>query len=329
MAESGCALKDQRGVFWHLIGPLQRNKVKRTLPLVGCIDSADSLRLLEEISRETVAQHLIVTDVLIEVNVSGDAAKHGLAPNLLEPLLEEVAKLPKVYVLGLMTMASLEGGPEKARRDFAALRSAQGAISGCICTEHFVQRTLHGHVRRLRDCHRRRSDDGPRRVGVVRGHCVMVMPALRLERLAQAACYTCEASTTPFGNQHAHLFFARDPVLASRGLGRDGPRYFRRQRQRRRPPRRHARRFAGRIGRALPQHRQGPADRPGRATGSSSPTRASPTASASRCKAAATAAPATFRSRSSATGRRSTAASRWPTTSGNMSPPTSSAPARP
>jgi len=115
------ALAELKGVMWHLIGHLQRNKVKRTLPLVACIDSADSLRLLEEISREAVARQLLA-DVLIELNVSGDATKHGLVPDQLEPLLEEVAKLPRLCVLGLMTMASLEGGPEKARRDFATLR---------------------------------------------------------------------------------------------------------------------------------------------------------------------------------------------------------------
>ena len=106
---------------WHLIGHLQRNKVIRTLPLVGCIQSVDSLRLMEEISREAAAQHR-PADILIEVNVSGDEAKHGLQPQELEPLLDAATRLPGVYVLGLMTMASLEGGPDKARRDFAALR---------------------------------------------------------------------------------------------------------------------------------------------------------------------------------------------------------------
>jgi pyridoxal phosphate enzyme (YggS family) len=115
------ALAELKGVSWHLIGHLQRNKVKRTLPLVASIDSVDSLRLSEEISREAVAQQLLA-DVLVELNVSGEATKHGLAPDQLGPLLEEVAKLPRLCVLGLMTMAGLEGGPEKSRRDFATLR---------------------------------------------------------------------------------------------------------------------------------------------------------------------------------------------------------------
>ncbi len=120
------ALEAQR-IAWHLIGHLQRNKVKRTLPLVACIESADSLRLLEEISREAVALQR-VADVLIEVNVSGDAAKHGVLPGQVEPLLAQASQLPRLCVLGLMTMAGLEGGPDKARRDFAALRELKQRI---------------------------------------------------------------------------------------------------------------------------------------------------------------------------------------------------------
>jgi PLP dependent protein len=108
-------------VNWHLIGHLQRNKVKRTLPLVACIHSVDSLRLLQEISREAAVIQR-TADVLLEVNISGDASKTGLQPEKIEPLFPEIVKLPPVRVLGLMTMAGLEGGTDRARRDFAALR---------------------------------------------------------------------------------------------------------------------------------------------------------------------------------------------------------------
>jgi pyridoxal phosphate enzyme (YggS family) len=108
-------------VFWHMIGHLQRNKVKRTLPLVTSIHTADSLRLLEEISAEAIALNRR-TDVLLEVNISRDAAKHGFRPDEIEPLLSQIATLKNVDVLGLMTMAALEGGPDRARRDFASLR---------------------------------------------------------------------------------------------------------------------------------------------------------------------------------------------------------------
>ncbi len=114
-------LRETHPFHWHLIGHLQRNKVRRTLPLVACIHSADSLRLLEEISREAVAQNLIA-DVLLEVNVSGDATKTGSAPGEIEPLLPAIAKLPRLCVLGLMTMAGLESNPDQTRRQFASLR---------------------------------------------------------------------------------------------------------------------------------------------------------------------------------------------------------------
>jgi PLP dependent protein len=116
--------------FWHLIGHLQRNKVKKTVPLVTCIHSVDSLRLLEEI--QAAIAHPPWCDVLLEVNVSGDQSKHGLKPAEVEPLFPEIHKLKGVFVLGLMTMASLEGGPDRARRDFAALRElAESLKSKC------------------------------------------------------------------------------------------------------------------------------------------------------------------------------------------------------
>src|SRR5437773_880133 len=70
------ALADSK-VHWHLIGHLQRNKVKRTTEIPAIIHSVDSLRLLQEINTQTANNPLPVTDVLLEVNVSGDAAKHG------------------------------------------------------------------------------------------------------------------------------------------------------------------------------------------------------------------------------------------------------------
>ncbi|MBI1900256.1 MAG: YggS family pyridoxal phosphate-dependent enzyme [Planctomycetia bacterium] len=108
-------------VRWHLVGHLQRNKVRRTLPMVEWIHSADSARLLNEIESESEKLNL-APKVLLEVNVSGDATKHGFRPDEVLPLLPTLAGLVRVQVRGLMTMASLEGGPSAARRDFAALR---------------------------------------------------------------------------------------------------------------------------------------------------------------------------------------------------------------
>ena len=108
-------------VFWHMIGHLQRNKVKRTLPLVTCIHTADSLRLLQAISTEAVALNR-PAHVLLEINISGDAAKHGFQSDEIEPLLSQIATLKNIDVVGLMTMAGLDGGLDRTRHDFAALR---------------------------------------------------------------------------------------------------------------------------------------------------------------------------------------------------------------
>jgi PLP dependent protein len=133
------ALTDLK-LYWHLIGHLQRNKVKRTLPLAPIVHSADSLRLLQTISAEAVAQGAPST-VLLEVNVSGDSSKTGLRPDEVEPLFPEVFKLSNLYVLGLMTMASLEGGASRARQDFAALRELSERLKS-KCDHNIVMNEL-------------------------------------------------------------------------------------------------------------------------------------------------------------------------------------------
>jgi hypothetical protein len=115
---------------WHLVGHLQRNKVARTLPVVAMIHSVDSLRLLVAIEAEAARQRRSV-DVLLEFNLSGEAAKHGFpvsetdppSPRERIPLAERKARESEyVRIRGLMTMAALEATPEEARRTFARLR---------------------------------------------------------------------------------------------------------------------------------------------------------------------------------------------------------------
>lgn len=115
-------------VRWHLIGHLQRNKVARTLPLSTLIHSVDSRRLLEEIDRQAGVQRL-VADVLLEINISGDANKHGVPPAEAAALVDAAAQLGAVRLRGLMTMAALEGSAGGARRDFARLRALRDALS--------------------------------------------------------------------------------------------------------------------------------------------------------------------------------------------------------
>lgn len=119
------ALAD-RPVTWHLIGPLQRNKVERTLPHLALIHSLDSMRLASAI--QGIWGSGQATSALVEVNVSGDGAKHGVAPGELEPLLVALAALPAVKVRGLMTMVSREGGEDRARADFARLRKLRDRL---------------------------------------------------------------------------------------------------------------------------------------------------------------------------------------------------------
>jgi pyridoxal phosphate enzyme (YggS family) len=106
---------------WHFIGHLQRNKVKYIPGLFELIHSVDHSELAEEIHRHSL-KHGAVTPVLIQVNVSGEAGKSGVAPNDLEELLEGVTHLDGITVRGLMTIPPLDPDPEQSRKHFAALR---------------------------------------------------------------------------------------------------------------------------------------------------------------------------------------------------------------
>lgn len=113
-------------VRWHLIGHLQRNKVRRTAPLLHMLHSGDSLRLLSEIN--DARGDAAPLPVLLEVNVSGDAAKHGFSPIEVEPLLDDLSRLKRLEVRGLMCMAGLEGSAADARREFASLRELRDRL---------------------------------------------------------------------------------------------------------------------------------------------------------------------------------------------------------
>jgi PLP dependent protein len=114
-------------VQWHLIGHLQRNKIRRTLPSLHMIHSLDSLRLAQAIDDEARLLDQRVP-VLLEVNVGGESAKTGLVPDAVEPLLAGLLGFPHLAVRGLMGMAALDGGAAEARRDFAALRNLRDRL---------------------------------------------------------------------------------------------------------------------------------------------------------------------------------------------------------
>ncbi|MBX3441843.1 MAG: YggS family pyridoxal phosphate-dependent enzyme [Planctomyces sp.] len=112
---------------WHLIGHLQRNKVRDALAAAELIHSVDSLRLLERISQ--VAGELGHTArLLLEVNISGEAAKHGFSPDELRAHWADCQRIPHVELAGLMTMAPLSDDPETARPPFRGLRELRDEL---------------------------------------------------------------------------------------------------------------------------------------------------------------------------------------------------------
>jgi pyridoxal phosphate enzyme (YggS family) len=126
-------------IRWHVIGHLQRNKVERTLPLVSLIHSLDSYRLaqaiheasslrLHEKQPDAESRAMPKARALLEVNISGESAKHGLVPGEVESFLPQLAALGNIEICGLMCMAGLEGGAEEARREFAALRTLRDTL---------------------------------------------------------------------------------------------------------------------------------------------------------------------------------------------------------
>jgi pyridoxal phosphate enzyme (YggS family) len=114
-------------VRWHLIGHLQSNKVRKVLPVVEAIHSVDSLDLAGNIHR--IAGELgVVSQIYLEVNVSGEASKYGFEPARLEADLEELLALDRLNVVGLMTVPPIGESGEESRRYFAALRELRDRL---------------------------------------------------------------------------------------------------------------------------------------------------------------------------------------------------------
>ena len=114
-------------VRWHLIGHLQRNKVRRTLHHQPLIHSVDSQRLLQAVAEEAAAQNREIS-VLLEVNISGDAAKTGFPRNELASLLDQLPP-SGIRVLGLMAMAGWGTASRDARRQFDQTRELRDQLA--------------------------------------------------------------------------------------------------------------------------------------------------------------------------------------------------------
>jgi len=104
----------------HLIGHLQTNKVRQIVGKVDMIESVDSLRLAKAISDRSASLG-VVTPVLVEVNIGGEEAKSGVAPDLLEQLLEEISPLDGLQVRGLMTVPPILDQESKKRAIFSKM----------------------------------------------------------------------------------------------------------------------------------------------------------------------------------------------------------------
>jgi pyridoxal phosphate enzyme (YggS family) len=111
-------------VTWHMVGHLQTNKAKTALELFDIIQSMDSLRLAEAISRRADRP----VPVLLEVNVGGEASKYGFPPEEVPRAAETVARLPHLDVCGLMTVAPLVRDPEEVRPLFRELHRLRDAL---------------------------------------------------------------------------------------------------------------------------------------------------------------------------------------------------------
>ena len=108
-------------IHWHMIGHLQRNKVKYIIDKAELIHSVDSLRLAETIEKEA-EKHNITANILIEVNVAREESKFGVMPEELDEIVEKIAGFNHLNVKGLMTIAPYVENPEENRAVFARLR---------------------------------------------------------------------------------------------------------------------------------------------------------------------------------------------------------------
>lgn len=110
-----------KNLKFHMIGHLQRNKIKYIIDKAVMIHSIDSLRLAEAVNEEA-GKRGIVMPVLVEINMAGEASKFGLSPEIAEAFIRQISVLPNIHVEGLMTIAPFVEDAEENREYFAKLR---------------------------------------------------------------------------------------------------------------------------------------------------------------------------------------------------------------
>ena len=127
LVAKAAALADLPDLRWHLIGPLQRNKVKQVVPVASLVHTVDRAALAEELSKRAAAAGRTVR-VLLEVNVAGEASKAGCSPDDAPALAAAVRSLPGLSLGGLMTIPPDTEDRELARPYFRRLREIRDAI---------------------------------------------------------------------------------------------------------------------------------------------------------------------------------------------------------
>lgn len=127
---------------WHMVGHLQRNKVRALLPWVSLIHSVDSLRLAEELDAES-EKLARKTDILLEINVSGEASKQGVAVAAATHLAEQISTLSSLNLRGLMAMGPLTQDVETTRRAFERVYELfDEMITERVCGPNFRELSL-------------------------------------------------------------------------------------------------------------------------------------------------------------------------------------------
>jgi pyridoxal phosphate enzyme (YggS family) len=136
------ALRD-RGLEWHFIGHLQSNKAKFIPENFHWVHSLDSVKLAQRLSEAALERHVVI-QTLIEVNITRDPKKHGVTPEALPTLVEQLVKaeLPGLALRGLMTIGPHPANEAQSRRAFAALRSLRDAYQAHFSLSGFTELSM-------------------------------------------------------------------------------------------------------------------------------------------------------------------------------------------
>jgi pyridoxal phosphate enzyme (YggS family) len=116
-------------IRWHLVGTLQSNKVRKAVPRFSAIHSVDSLRLLQAIDA-AASDARVAPEVLVQVDLAGEATKHGAAPAEAKEIVKGAARCRSARLVGLMTIPPFLDDPEDVRPYFAQLRDLRATLIG-------------------------------------------------------------------------------------------------------------------------------------------------------------------------------------------------------